>query len=394
MSFAIKTSQPSRKNNASMRELTFVRAGRLEWRERETPTLQGPSDAIVRPFIAGRCDGDAMPIHRRVSRAMQVGMRIGLIDPIVATICGHVPFQGPFAIGHECIAEVIEVGNNVALRPGQVVVVPWSVSCGSCCECRRGLTAKCSTTRASTLAAFGFGTASGPWGGMVSDALRVPFADHMLVPVPDGVDPLRVAAASDNLADAWRSVVPVLRRRPGGRVLILGGAAQSIGLYAAGLAVHHGAELVDYVDDRPERLDIAEKLGARAHRVAKKRKRSHADIPRRDYDVAVEGTASAAGVDVALRSLAPGGVCQPVGYYLAVGTKVPLMHMYANDATLRIGVSNVRPVLPELLEFVATTGFPAEQVTTVTADWDDAPQAYTAHTTKLVLHRPALAGAS
>jgi alcohol dehydrogenase len=68
--------------------------------------------------------------------------------------------------------------------------------------------------------------------------------------------------------------------------------------------------------------------------------------------------------------------------------------MYANDATLRIGVSNVRPVLPELLEFVATTGFPAEQVTTVTADWDDAPQAYTAHTTKLVLHRPALAGAS
>jgi threonine dehydrogenase-like Zn-dependent dehydrogenase len=80
-----------------------------------------------------------------------------------------------------------------------------------------------------------------------------------------------------------------------------------------------------------------------------------------------------------------------VGYYLSSGTKVPLMHMYANDATLRIGVSNVRPILPELLEFIASTGFPAEQVTTVTADWDDAPQAYTAHTTKLVLHRPRLA---
>lgn len=325
---------------------------------------------------------------------MQIGMRTGLIDPIVATICGRVPFQGPFGIGHECVAQVIAVGDAVSLRPGQVVVVPWAVSCGSCSECCRGLTAKCSTTRASTLAAFGFEPASGPWGGMVTDELRVPFANHMLVPVPEGVDPLRVAPASDNLADAWRCVVPPLRRRPDGRVLILGGAGQSIGLYAAGLAVRHGAEVVDYVDDRHERLEIAEKLGARVHRVAKKRKRSTADIPRRDYDIAVEGTASAAGVDAALRSLAPGGICQPVGYYLPPGTKVPLMHMYANDATLKIGISNVRPILPKLLDFVASTGFPAEQVTTVSADWDDTPEAYAAHTTKLVVHRPPLAIAS
>jgi hypothetical protein len=69
---------------------------------------------------------------------------------------------------------------------------------------------------------------------------------------------------------------------------------------------------------------------------------------------------------------------------------VPLMHMYANDATLRIGISNVRPVLPELLDFVAHSGFPAERVTTVTADWDDAPHAYTLRTTKLVLRRDPL----
>jgi threonine dehydrogenase-like Zn-dependent dehydrogenase len=198
-----------------MRELTFIRTGRLEWREREPPTLRGPGDAIVRPFVAGRCDGDALPIHRHVSRAIQIGMHTGLIDPIVATICGRVPFQGPFGIGHECVAQVIAVGDDVSLRPGQVVVVPWAVSCGSCSECCRGLTAKCSTTRASTLAAFGFGPASGPWGGMVADELRVPFADHMLVPVPDGIDPLRVAAASDNLADAWRCV---LRRYGSDRV--------------------------------------------------------------------------------------------------------------------------------------------------------------------------------
>jgi threonine dehydrogenase-like Zn-dependent dehydrogenase len=374
-----------------MRELRLVRTGQLAWAERDAPSLQDSRDALVRPFVAARCDGDTLPIHRHVSRAMQIGMRIGLVDPIVGSICGHVPFKGPFAIGHECVAEVIEVGAGVtSLRRGDVVVVPWSVSCGSCDECRNGITAKCSTTRTSTLAAFGFGKASGPWGGMVSDLLRIPFADHMLVPVPDGVDPLRVAAASDNLADAWRSVVPPLKHRPGGRVLILGGAAQSIGLYAAGLAVRHGADVVDYVDDRPERLDIAEKLGARAHRVAKKGRRSGADIPRRDYDLAIEGTSSAAGVDIALRALAPGGICQPVGYYLPPGTRVPLMHMYANDATLKIAVSSVRPVLPDLLDFIARMDFPAELVTTLSADWDDAPAVYGTHTTKLVLRRAPL----
>lgn len=113
-------------------------------------------------------------------------------------------------------------------------------------------------------------------------------------------------------------------------------------------------------------------------------------IPRRDYDIAVEGTSTAAGVDAALRSLGPGGCCQPVGYYLPVITKVPLMRMYANDATLKIGVSNVRPILPDVLDFVARHDFPAEVVTTLTADWADAPEAYRAHTTKLVLHRSPL----
>jgi hypothetical protein len=64
--------------------------------------------------------------------------------------------------------------------------------------------------------------------------------------------------------------------------------------------------------------------------------------------------------------------------------------MYANDATLKIGVSNVQPVLPELLTFIAEQDFPAELVATVTADWEDAPEAYKARTTKLVLHRPRL----
>jgi threonine dehydrogenase-like Zn-dependent dehydrogenase len=368
--------------NGRVRELHLIRSGHLAWRERAAPEVRDPGDAIVRPFVAGRCDGDTLPIHRPVSRALQAGIALRVVDPVVGCICGAVPFKGPFAIGHECVAQVVAVGADVRqVEVGQTVVVPWAVSCGTCPRCRRGLTSKCATTAARELAAYGFGAPGGSWGGVIADALRVPFADHMLVPVPPGVPPLRVAAAGDNLADAWRAVVPPLADRDGGTVLVLGGGAKSIGLYAAGLAVAHGAT-VDYLDDDDERRSIAESLGARTGTIEGRR--------RHGYDVVVEATSRASGLRHGLRALAPGGVCTAVGDYFATGTRVPLMHMYATDATLRLGVSHSRAVLPDLLDFLHRTGFPAERVTTHLAAWDDAPDAYTARTTKLVLRRDPL----
>jgi threonine dehydrogenase-like Zn-dependent dehydrogenase len=372
-----------------VRELAFIRSGSLAWRDRDAPVLTDPGDAIVRPFIAARCDGDTVPIHRPVSRLMQAGIAVRAIDPVVGCICGRVPFKGPFAIGHECVAQVVAVGGDVQrVRVGQTVVVPWAVSCGTCEPCRRGLTSKCSTTTSGTLAAYGFGPACGPWGGVVADEVRVPFADHMLVAVPADVPPVRVASAGDNLADAWRSVVPPLRDRPGGSVLIVGGGAQSIGLYAAGLAVAHGAAVVHYVDDDPVRRGIAEAFGAQTRPARPPAGRRRTTTLR--YDIVVEASSRAAGLRRAIRALARGGVCTAVGYYLGTGTRVPVMHMYATDATLRVGVSHARAVLPDLLDFVARTGFPAERVTTLTADWDEAPTAYAARTTKLVLQRDAV----
>ncbi|GAA1749780.1 alcohol dehydrogenase catalytic domain-containing protein [Streptomonospora arabica] len=371
----------------TVRELLFRRTGALEWGRRGSPALQEPTDAIVRPFVAGRCDGDTLPLHRPVSRAMQAGIAVGAVDPVVGRICGRVPFQGPFAIGHECVAEVVAVGRDVhRVRRGRRVVVPWAVSCGTCARCLRGLTSKCTTAARSTLAAFGFGPASGDWGGMVTDTFRVPFADHMLVEVPDTVPSLRVAAAGDNLADAWRTVAGPLARRPEGTVLVLGGGAKSIGLYAAGLAAALGAAEVDYLDDSPTRREIAASFGARTRPLS-----ARGTLPRRGgYDVAVEATSRSFGLQRAVRALAPGGVCTAVGYYVAPATRVPLMRMYATDAMLHLGVSHPRAVLPDLLDFVARTGFPAERVTTLTADWERAPHAYAAHTTKVVLQRAPL----
>ncbi|MBM7365356.1 alcohol dehydrogenase catalytic domain-containing protein [Gordonia hydrophobica] len=378
-----------------MRELVFVRSGRLAWAERPPPSVVDDTDALVRPFIAGRCDGDTLCIHRPVTRAMQAGLRLGLIDPVVASIVGHAPFHGPFAIGHECVAQVTAIGSQVqSLSVGDIVVVPWAVSCGTCERCAAGLTAKCSTMAAQspgrTLAAFGFGDATGRWGGMISDSLRIPYADHMLVPVPQGVDPLRVAAASDNLSDAWRSVVVPLQDRPGGSVLVVGGGAHSIGLYAAGLAVAHGAASVDYFDTDQSRLAIAESLGANPRPVRSLRHLARLDELADRYDVAVEASSRSVGLQIALRALRPGGCCQATGYYLGPGTKVPVMNMYATSSTLQAGVSHVRPVLPDLLAFISKTGFPAERVTTLLADWNDAPDAYAEKATKVVLHRPPL----
>jgi len=396
-----------------LRELNFLAPGKLTWLEVPEPELLAPTDAIVRPFVAGRCDGDTLPMHQPVSRAFQLGLRSGAFEPSIRRICGPVPFQGPFPIGHESLGEIVALGADVnGLAVGDRVVIPWSISCGTCDNCGRGLTSKCVTTRREfatgkdgndselMLAAYGFGAASGPFGGTIADLIRVPYASHTLVGLPDGLDPLRVAAAADNLANAWQIVVPFLRRRPSTRVLVVGGGAPSIGLYAAGLAAAHGASIVDYQDASPTRLAIAESLGARPVERAIGRLPGVAGIlaagfpappaEKEAYDLVIEASSSGAGLRHAIRSAAPGGEVCPVGYYVGARTGVPVMHMYATDITLHASVSHPRAHLPELLAWIREHDFPAEKVTTSLADFDDAPKTYGAHATKVVLYREPL----
>src|SRR5215469_1530455 len=103
-----------------MQQVTFVRPGLLEWWEIDAPQLQGPSEALVRPITVAACD----------------------IDQEI--IAGQVPFVGPFAFCHEGIGEVIEVGEAVvSVKVGDLVVLPFQISCGACLHCRRDLTANC-----------------------------------------------------------------------------------------------------------------------------------------------------------------------------------------------------------------------------------------------------------
>jgi alcohol dehydrogenase len=317
-------------------------------------------------------------------------MAVHCIDPITADALGDAPFKGPYAIGHECVAEVVECGEAVSqARRGDIVIVPWAISCGRCFNCTHDLTSKCENGGGNVLAGYGFGHAMGPWGGLVSERVRVPYADAMLVRVPAGLDPVAVASASDNIPDGWRMVAPALERYPGAPVLVVGGGARSIGLYAAGIAVALGAERVDYLDSDRERLEIAASLGARPlERPRGTRWLSrHASRGSGRYLISADATASTAGLDYALRSLAPGGICTGVGYYFARRAPVPLMHMYLNSSTLHVGVSHARANLPAVLELLQAGSFKPEKVTTLLADWDDAPAAFLARTTKVVVRR-------
>lgn len=110
---------------------------------------------------------------------------------------------------------------------------------------------------------FGFGSEGTRWGGFLADLVHVPFADVMVIPVPDGHDPEAAAGPSDNLVDAYRTVGPPLAERPGAPVLVVGGAGPgSIGLHAVAQALALGSEAVLYVDEDPRRRELAEGMGA------------------------------------------------------------------------------------------------------------------------------------
>jgi threonine dehydrogenase-like Zn-dependent dehydrogenase len=292
-----------------MRELAVVKSRILRWQDVPEPIVKSPTDALVRPFIAARCDGDSVFLQHDFERLLRAGAMLHMVDETFRKPSTD-PFAAPFAYGHECVAEVTRCGSDVHhFAVGDVVIVPWAISCGTCSPCISRLTSKCATACGDKpLAAYGFGDAIGNRGGMVSDALLVPWADAMLVSVPDGIDPLSLASASDNIPDAYRTVGPYLERTPGAPVVIVGGGAKSIGLYAVGIAKALGSSRVDYLDTCRTRLDLAERMGGNPVLLEKRASwfRQCKPLWRDGYPIAVDASSTTAGLAYALGALAPG----------------------------------------------------------------------------------------
>ncbi|MGW2261560.1 zinc-dependent alcohol dehydrogenase [Streptomyces sp. NPDC001780] len=321
-----------------MRELTYIARRTVEWREAPDPAIRSAREAIVTPVAATSCDVDS------------------------AILAGHGFIDPPFALGHECVARVTDIGEHVTgAAPGDLVVVPWSINCGTCAPCRDGLTAHCASVP--HMAMYG-APIGGSWGGLFSDLVRVPYADAMLVPLPAGLDPVAMASAGDNWSLSWRLVAPHLKARPGARVLVV--ARGSIGLYVCDIARALGASDILYVDPDPEHRRLAEGYGARTVAATE-------PIPH-GFDLAVEATGRVDQLALAVKSLAPEGICESAGNHFRPGG-LPLLDMYLTGVTLRIARDNVRAHLPEALGLAASGKVFPERVVSHVLDWEQLPDA-------------------
>jgi threonine dehydrogenase-like Zn-dependent dehydrogenase len=206
------------------------------------PTIQEPTDAIVRITTTNICGSD---LH-------------------LYEVLGPFIDEG-YVLGHEPMGIVEEVGPEVThVRPGDRVVIPFNVSCGHCWMCDRGLQSQCETTQVheqgmgSTM--LGFAQLYGNVPGGQAEFLRVPQAQYGPVKVPEegeGMPDERFVYLSDVLPTSWQAVeyagVP-----EGGSVVVYG--LGPIGQMSARIARHKGYRVIA-VDLVPERLEMARRHG-------------------------------------------------------------------------------------------------------------------------------------
>jgi len=205
------------------------------------PTIEAPTDAIVRITSTAICGSD-LHLYEVLGPFLKAGD----------------------ILGHEPMGIVEEVGADVHhISPGDRVVIPFNISCGSCWTCSRGLFAQCETTQVREqgkgAALFGYTSLYGSVPGGQAEYLRVPHAHFGPIKVPHQHSDQRFLYLSDILPTAWQAVtyadVPT-----GGVLAVLG--LGPVGQFCVRIARHLGVERVIAVDLVPERLAMAGKHGA------------------------------------------------------------------------------------------------------------------------------------
>jgi glutathione-independent formaldehyde dehydrogenase len=177
---------------------------------------------------------------------------------------GRTDFEQGRWFGHENMGEVVEVGDGVdKVQVGDRVVLPFNVACGHCKNCEHGLTNYCLTAQPKKEwagAAYGFAD-MGPWAGGQAELLRVPWGDFNCLRLGEDAD--EKAADYVMLADIWPTgyhATELAGVSPGDQTVIYGSGP--VGLMAALSATIRGASKVMVVDRHPDRLRLAESIGA------------------------------------------------------------------------------------------------------------------------------------
>jgi alcohol dehydrogenase len=226
---------------------------------------------------------------------------------------------------------------------------------------------------------YGFGLAGGHWGGAFSDRLAVPYADAMLVALPDGVEPAAASGLADNVCDAYRHIAPhlpaLLERDNDAEVLIVSVSDRnsmfsgSVQLYTGLVARAMGARRVVLADARPHIRAEAERLGMQALEPRELRRRPPAPL-------VVDMTFDALGRS--LSCTAPDGICTSSGS-LHRRAQIPALLMYGRNVTLHVGRTHARALIPRVLELMHQANLNPLEVGTRIASLDEAPTALAEH---------------
>ncbi len=212
------------------------------------PRIEEPRDAVIKVTSCAICGSD---LH--LFDGFMMGMKHGDI------------------LGHEFMGEVVEVGReNKKLKVGDRVVVPFTICCGECEQCRRGNFSVCERTNRNkeiadklfghtTAGLFGYTHLTGGYAGGQAEYVRVPYADVAPVKIPDGLTDEQVLFLGDIFPTGWQAVVQC-DIQPSDTVAIWG--AGPVGQFAIRSAILLGARQVVCIDHVPERLSMAKAGGA------------------------------------------------------------------------------------------------------------------------------------
>jgi threonine dehydrogenase-like Zn-dependent dehydrogenase len=212
------------------------------------PAIEHPRDAIIKVSSCAICGSD---LH------LYDGFMPGMQDGDI--------------MGHEFMGEVVDVGKeNNKLKVGDRVVVPFTIICGECDQCRRGNYSVCERTNRNaemaktafghtTAGLFGYTHLTGGYPGGQAEYVRVPYADVAPVKVPDGLTDEQVLFLGDIFPTGWQAAVNC-EIQPTDTVAIWG--AGPVGQFCVRSAILMGPKQVVIIDNVPERLTMAAAAGA------------------------------------------------------------------------------------------------------------------------------------
>jgi len=355
------------------------------------PKIEDPKDAIIRVTSTCICGSD---LH--------------LMNGFVPTMClGDV-------LGHEPMGEVVEVGAEArakGLNVGDRVVVPFQMICGECEQCRKGNFSVCQTTNRNadlakaffgdtTAGLFGYSHITGGYAGGQAQYMRVPYAATTVIKVPkDGPDE-RYLFLSDILPTGWQAAAQA-EVGPEDTVAVWG--CGPVGQFAIQSSIVMGAKTVYAIDDVPERLAMAERLGAKpvdrsqVNVVQFLKEHTDGHGPEKCIDavgIEAHGPNAVLGLidkvqtalkleterPVAFREAimackAAGTVSVP-GVYGGLSNSIPLGAMMNKGLTLRTGQTHVKRYADDILRRIDEGQIDPTFVVTHTAPLGKAPEMY------------------